>query len=82
VQDGLQPDRTVLFDVPTDTASARRGSARAPDKFESESDTFFARTRAEYLRRAAQAPRRFAVIDSTRSIDEVRKKLKEIIVTI
>ena len=82
VQGGLQPDRTVLFDVPTDTASERRGSARAPDKFESESEAFFARTRAEYLRRAAQSPRRFAVIDSTRSIPEVRQRLEEIIATI
>jgi dTMP kinase len=36
VQGGFQPDLTVLFDVPTDTASQRRSAARAPDKFESE----------------------------------------------
>ncbi|KAG0164046.1 hypothetical protein DFQ30_010577, partial [Apophysomyces sp. BC1015] len=71
VQAGLQPDRTVLFDVPTDTARARRGGARAPDKFEGESDAFFVRTRAEYLRRAAQASVRFAIVDSTRPIAEM-----------
>src|ERR1700754_115413 len=33
VQGGFQPDLTVLFDVPPDTASARRGAVRAPDRF-------------------------------------------------
>jgi dTMP kinase len=82
VQDGLQPDRTILFDVPTGTASERRASARTPDKFESESEAFFARTRDEYLRRAAQSPSRFAIIDSTRPIAEVREQLEVIIATI
>lgn len=82
VQDKLQPDCTVLFDVPTDTASARRGSARAPDKFESESGTFFARTRAEYLRRAAQAPERFAIVGSSGSIVQVREQLEAILLTL
>jgi dTMP kinase len=82
VQAGLQPDRTVLFDVPTETASARRGEARAPDKFESESDAFFARTRAEYLRRTAQAPARFAIVDATCSIAEVREQLEAILLTL
>jgi dTMP kinase len=78
VQGDLQPDLTLLFDVPTETASARRGAARAPDKFESESTAFFVRTRAEYLRRAATAPQRFVVIDATRTIPEIQMELKEI----
>ncbi len=40
VQGGFQPDLTVLFDVPPDTASARRVAARSPDRFEGESDAF------------------------------------------
>ncbi|MEJ0004460.1 MAG: dTMP kinase [Pararobbsia sp.] len=79
VQQGLEPDLTVLFDVPTGTASERRGAVREPDKFERESDPFFARTRAEYLRRARQAPDRFAVIDATQSIADIRVKLEEIV---
>ncbi len=78
VQGNLQPDLTLLFDVPNETASARRGAARAPDKFESESAAFFVRTRDEYLRRAAEAPQRFAVIDATRTIPEIQIELKEI----
>jgi dTMP kinase len=79
VQHGLHPDLTVLFDIPTETASERRGAAREPDKFERESDTFFARTRAEYLRRAAEAPSRFAIIDATQTISQIREKLEEIV---
>jgi dTMP kinase len=82
VQGGFQPDLTVLFDVPPDTASERRSAARAPDRFESESDAFFTRTRAEYLRRAEEAPYRFAIIDSTRSIADIQKQLEELIVSL
>lgn len=82
VQAGLDPDLTVLFDVPTETASARRGAAREPDKFERESDGFFSRTRAEYLRRAGAAPGRFAIVDATESIDAIREKLEKIVSSI
>ncbi|WP_354684047.1 dTMP kinase [Cupriavidus necator] len=82
VQDGLQPDLTLLFDVPLETASARLAGARAPDKFEAESRAFFQRTRDEYLRRAAQAPQRFRVIDATRSIEQIREELETIIASL
>jgi dTMP kinase len=82
VQGGFQPDLTVLFDVPPDTASERRSAARAPDRFESESDAFFTRTRAEYLRRAEEAPYRFAIIDSTRNIADIQKQLEELIASL
>ncbi|WP_316149348.1 dTMP kinase [Cupriavidus sp. BIC8F] len=82
VQGGLQPDLTLLFDVPLETASERLAGARAPDRFESESRAFFQRTRDEYLRRAAQSPQRFRVIDATRSIADIRDELEKIIATI
>lgn len=82
VQGGFQPDLTVLFDVRPDTASERRGAARAPDRFESETDAFFARTRAEYLRRAEEAPYRFAIVDSSQGIEAIREKLEKIIANI
>src|SRR5260370_33801219 len=70
VQGGFQPDLTVLFDVPTNVASERRGAVRSPDKFESESDSFFGLTRAEYLQRAAETPDRVMVIDETTTITD------------
>ncbi len=82
VQGDLQPDLTLLFDVPLEVASARLAGAREPDKFEAESAAFFARTRAEYLRRAEQAPARFRLIDSTRPIAEIQTTLEQILVSL
>ncbi len=78
----LQPDLTLLFDVPLEVARARLDAARAPDKFEQERAEFFAATRAAYLARARSFPERFRVIDSSRSIDAIRKQLEEIIASI
>ena len=73
----LQPDLTLLFDVPLEVARERLDATRTLDKFEREQETFFARCRAEYLRRAAEYPQRFAVIDSTQSIAATRQKISE-----
>ena len=78
----LQPDLTLLFDVPLEVARARLDATRTLDKFEQEQADFFAATRAEYLRRAAQFPERFRLIDATRSIAETEKSLEEIITTL
>ncbi|NUU03922.1 dTMP kinase [Herbaspirillum robiniae] len=75
----LQPDLTLLFDVPLEVARARLDAERTPDKFEQEKADFFASTRNEYLRRAAEFPARFRVVDSTRPIPEIREELRGII---
>ncbi|CAB3717698.1 dTMP kinase [Paraburkholderia rhynchosiae] len=82
VQGGFQPDVTVLFDLAPELANERRSAARDPDRFESESAAFFDRTRAEYLRRAEEAPYRFAIIDSSQSIVRIQKQLEELITTL
>ena len=78
----LQPDLTLLFDVPLEVARERLDATRTLDKFEREQGEFFARCRAEYLRRAAQFPQRFAVIDSTRSIAETQQRIAEALDTL
>jgi dTMP kinase len=78
----LQPDMTLLFDVPLEVARERLDATRTLDKFEREQGEFFARCRAEYLRRAAQFPGRFVVIDSTRSIGETQAKIGEALETL
>lgn len=75
----IQPDLTVLLDVPLEVAQKRRGAVRVPDKFENESAAFFTRTRAEYLRRAELASDRFIVIDASRSIAEIQQELSEVL---
>jgi dTMP kinase len=82
VQGGFQPDLTVLFDLAPEIANERRSAARDPDRFESESTAFFDRTRAEYLRRAEEAPYRFAIIDSSQSIVRIQKQLEELLASL
>jgi dTMP kinase len=72
----LQPDLTLLFDVPLEVARERLDATRTLDKFESEEAAFFERCRNEYLRRALESNGRIVVVDSTRSIDEVRISLR------
>lgn len=75
----LQPDLTLLFDVPVEVARARLDATRTLDKFEQEKSDFFNDTRNEYLRRVAEFPQRFKVIDSSRSIEAIQQELSEII---
>jgi len=79
VHPALQPDLTLLFDVPLEVARARLDATRELDKFEQEKADFFAATRNEYLRRAAQFPQRFRVIDSTQSIAAIQQQIAGIL---
>ncbi|MCB4811753.1 dTMP kinase [Methylovorus menthalis] len=72
VQQGLQPDLTLLFDVPVEVSVQRLAAARTPDKFERESADFFRRIRSAYLARAQQFPQRFRIIDSNQPLDQVK----------
>lgn len=78
----LQPDLTILFDVPVEISVARLADARAPDKFERQNSDFFTRIRNAYLQRAKNAPERFRVIDGSQSIDQVKKAVLQAIVGI
>lgn len=79
VHPNLQPDLTLLFDVPIEVARSRLNATRDLDKFEREQASFFNNTRNEYLRRAAAFPQRFRIIDSTKSIAEIRAELSHLI---
>jgi dTMP kinase len=79
VQADLDPDLTLLFDLPTEIAAERLASARSPDRFEREQADFHARVRAAYLRRAERHPERIKVIDGSRSLEAVRAQLTGIL---
>jgi dTMP kinase len=82
VQGDLQPDITLLFDVPVEVSLQRLAGARTPDKFEAQGAEFFAKLRAQYLARAAEYPQRFRVIDANQSLEEVKKSVEEIIISL
>ncbi|WP_374318548.1 dTMP kinase [Aquabacterium sp.] len=75
VQAGRQPELTFLFDLPPETAAQRLAAARSPDRFESEDRAFFERVRAGYLARQQAMPERFALIDASRTPDEVGEQV-------
>jgi dTMP kinase len=67
-----EPDRTYLFDCPVETALARISARdKAADRIDGESVAFHRRVRLAYERRAEKEPRRFRVVDASRSEDEV-----------
>jgi dTMP kinase len=80
VQGTLRPHLTLLLDAPVEhaLARARRRNAGSPeDRFERERSEFFERVRGVYRARAAAEPDRIAVIDATRSVDEVGARILE-----
>lgn len=82
VQQGLQPDLTLFFDLPVSIAQQRiAGMQRSLDRFETERLDFFVRVREAYLARAAIHPR-IQIIDASHSPAEIQKQLEEIILTI
>jgi dTMP kinase len=82
VQGDLQPDLTLLFDVPVEVSVVRLASARAPDKFERESAEFFTKIRNAYLDRANKNPNRFCMINSNQALDDVKIEVKNVISTL
>jgi dTMP kinase len=74
----LQPNLTILFDLPGEIAEARRSKVRAPDKFEKMDLDFFEKVRQEYLRRAKEDPKRFHMVDATQTPDVIWSGLKKL----
>jgi dTMP kinase len=71
VQQGLQPDLTLWFDLPSELAARRRGAAREPDRFEREQLVFFDAVRGGYARREAADPQRVRRIDASGTPEQV-----------
>jgi len=71
---GLEPDLTVLLDLPTEAGLARKRTKRQ-DRFEREDVAFHQRVREGYLKLAANDPWRWLVIDASQS----KKKIAQII---
>lgn len=80
VQGGLQPDLTLLFDVPPELAAGRLArTGVAPDRFEREQVEFFARVRAAYQQRAQASAGRMRVLDARQSLVNIQKELEQIL---
>jgi dTMP kinase len=67
VQGELQPDCTLLLDLPPaiGLGRARQRSGLAADRFEAETEAFFVKVRAGYLELARREPDRIQTIDAS-----------------
>jgi len=82
VHEHVQPDLTLLFDLPLDVARERIALAsRVLDRFEQERADFHERVRQAYIERAHANPSRIRVIDANHSLEDIRKTLEQIVTT-
>lgn len=77
VQEGLQPDLTVLLDIDVKVGLERARGRAELDRFESESLDFFERVRQAYLQRATDDSQRFVVVDASQTLDGVQDSIKQ-----
>ncbi len=76
---GLQPDLTLLLDLPVDEGLARARVRGPADRIEMENAHFFENVRAAYRARAAADPARFRVIDSNRALADVLANVHDVV---
>lgn len=73
----LQPDLTLLFDIPVELGMARVAGRGEADRFEVEAMDFFERVRQAYLERAAANPHRFRIIDASQDQERVWRQVQK-----
>ena len=71
---GLDPDLTLVLDLPVPAALGRRG--RAADRKEARDLDYQERVRAGFLAEAARRPDRIRVIDAARPVDEIQAAIR------
>ncbi|HHS83419.1 MAG TPA: dTMP kinase [Gammaproteobacteria bacterium] len=79
VQQGLEPDLTLLLDIPVLQGLERAGQRSAPDRFEREQNAFFERVRAAYLEQVRRNPQRYRVIDASKPLEQVQRSIAEVL---
>jgi len=72
---GLQPDLTVLLDIPASQGLDRARGRGAADKLEGESLAFHDRVRESFRHLAESAPRRYLVVDARHSPEEIAARV-------
>jgi dTMP kinase len=73
--EGLEPDLTVVLDLPAEAALKRRG--RPGDRVESRDGAYHTRVREGFLAEARRHPERIRVVDATASVEVVHQRIVE-----
>jgi dTMP kinase len=72
---GLEPDLTVVLDLPPGLALARRD--RPPDRVESRDAGYQARVREGFLAEARRHPERVRVVDAAGPVEAVHERIRQ-----
>ena len=78
-QQKMQPDLTIIFDLPVVDGIRRARGRSAPDRFEQEDLSFFDRVRENYLLRAKRFSERCKIIDASKPLKDVQAELNKIL---
>ncbi len=70
---GLEPDLTIVLDLPLEVAQRRRG--RPADRMESRPADYHQRVREGFLAEARRRPERIVVVDSAAPVEEVHARI-------
>jgi dTMP kinase len=76
VQQGLEPDMTILLDAPAEVGMQRAAERGEGDRMDNEELAFYQRVRAGYLTLADMHPERFTVVDASRPLPEVQRSIE------
>ncbi|WP_190600603.1 dTMP kinase [Candidatus Vesicomyidisocius sp. SY067_SCS001] len=75
----FSPDVTLLLDVPVVLGMLRIKSRSRKDRIELETNDFFNRVRAGYIKRSKQFPERIKLIDASQTLKETTQQIKVIL---
>jgi dTMP kinase len=76
VQEGVEPDMTLLLDAPAEIGMVRAAARGNGDRMDNEELAFYQRVRAGYLTLADMHPERFAVVDASRPLADVQVSIE------
>src|ERR1044071_7500775 len=73
----VMPDLTIVIDVPEEVSLARvnKRASDLPDRMERENVDFYKKVREGYLVLAKGMPKRFILVDGTKTEDAIEKKI-------
>jgi len=77
--DGLKPDLTILLDLEVEEGLKRREKSGKKDRIDMESLKFHQKVREGYLEIARKNPRRWRIVDASKSPEEVFEEIKKIV---
>ena len=79
VHGDLQPDLTLLLDLPVEQGLQRATQRGEADRFEQESIMFFERVRQTYRARAQSDQKRFVIIDASGDVNQVWSQIESML---